>query len=166
MKEQWEDFEFNDRIYKVSNFGNIIGASGKLLKTRLNKDGYLIVTLGSKKHRTAKAVHRLVAELFVKNPNNLPEVNHKDFNRANPRYDNLEWTTHKENIEYSTKNKHYKDIKIGLKNPNAKLNEQQAKQILYLYKSKYSIASIARKYDCGWTTIQHIIKGDTWRNVN
>lgn len=46
-------------------------------------------------------VHKLVALAFIPNPDNLPEVNHKDYNRSNPRVDNLEWITRKDNIRYS-----------------------------------------------------------------
>ena len=56
----------------------------KEISQRLNKDGYLQVTVGLDGHRTQYRVHRMVAEAFIPNPDNLPEVNHKDFNRDNP----------------------------------------------------------------------------------
>lgn len=69
--------------------------------------------------RTSILVHRLVALLFIHNPNpeEFTEVNHKDFDRTNCRFDNLEWTTHKDNIEYSAKANRYVG-KIGDNNPN------------------------------------------------
>ncbi|NFH40708.1 hypothetical protein FC977_13665 [Clostridium sporogenes] len=98
-------------------------SSGKILKQRLNEDGYKVVTLGKGElGRTSKTVHRLVALLFIDNPKNYPEVNHKDFDRANNVFTNLEWTTHKENIDYTIKaNRHIscdKDKLKGKNNPN------------------------------------------------
>lgn len=121
MIEIWKDIEFKGCKYKLSNFGNIIGIKGNKLKTRLDDDGYLSVTLGKTDKRTRVRVHRLVAIYFVPNPNNLKEVNHKDFNRQNCRSDNLEWITHYDNIKYSTKagNHAFKKIKFkGEGNPN------------------------------------------------
>ena len=66
---------------------------GKYLKTRVNKDGYEQVTLGSMNNRNGTVrVHRIIAELFVPNddPLNKTEVNHKDFNRLNNDYSNLD----------------------------------------------------------------------------
>lgn len=75
--------------YLIFNDGVIYGKR-KQLKPRIDADGYLAVTVGDMAHRTCIRVHRIVAEQFVPNPNNLPEVNHIDYNRANPSADNLE----------------------------------------------------------------------------
>lgn len=106
----------------VSTFGNIKSLDryviksngvhqikyGKLLEPHMNKDGYLQCKLCKDgKYKTIR-VHRIVASVFIPNPNNLPEVNHKDCNRNNNHVDNLEWSTHKENVAYSTKLGHYK----------------------------------------------------------
>lgn len=99
--EQFKRITYGDMVYEVGNFGTIVGKKG-VVKQRLNKDGYIQVTLGKDKKRTSVLVHRLVASYFIPNPYNLPEVNHKDYNRANPRYDNLEWVTHKSNVNHSS----------------------------------------------------------------
>ena len=122
VKEEWKPYTFGNLNYLVSNFGNIIGLSrNRKLKTRLNEDGYLMVTLGDMKHRTTKTVHRIVSELFVPNddPINKVEVNHLDTNRQNPRFDNLEWTTHIDNVAYSVSLGNYdKSNYRGENNPN------------------------------------------------
>jgi hypothetical protein len=112
IEEIWKDFSFKGLNYKVSNCENIIGvSSGRFLKTRLNIDGYVCVTLGSfNEGRRVERIHRLVAKLFVynSNPNVLTEVNHKDFDRTNNYFENLEWVTHTDNILYTVKNnRHY-----------------------------------------------------------
>jgi len=106
--EEWKYISIKGLDYKVSNYGKIIGVnSGRVLKTRLNEDGYVCVTVGSNKEgRTTERVHRLVAKLFVINPNpeEFNEVNHIDFDRTNNHFDNLEWMSHLDNIAYTVKN--------------------------------------------------------------
>ena len=91
MEKIWKEYECHGLTYQVSNYGEIVGKRG-LIKQRLDKDGYPIVTLGIHK-RVTKKVHRIVAELFVENPENKTEVNHIDCDRTNSRADNLEWNT-------------------------------------------------------------------------
>lgn len=89
-----------------------INADGKVWSCHYNKhripivdrDGYLKVKLN--KNRTGKMffIHRLVALVFLDNPKNLPEVNHKDKDRSNPSVHNLEWVTHQDNIIHSKRN--------------------------------------------------------------
>jgi hypothetical protein len=124
MQEEWKDFEFNSLKYRISSFGRIYSyASNMIIKERLDKYGYLKVTLGSKQNRTTVSVHRLVAINFVenKNPNEFIEVNHIDFNRANCNANNLEWCTHRQNIDYSIDNNrmyYQKNNVSGENNPN------------------------------------------------
>jgi hypothetical protein len=103
-QEVWKEFVFENKIYKISNFGRVCNINGKLIKQRLNQDGYPMVTLGAKAFRRSMRVHVLVAQNFVKNSypvDQKVEVNHIDFNRKNNYYLNLEWLTHKENVEKS-----------------------------------------------------------------
>lgn len=122
IKEKWKPYKYGNLNYLVSNFGNIIGCGrNKELKQRLNKDGYLMVTLGDMEHRIGRPVHLLVAELFVQNdnPETKTEVNHKDTNRQNPRFDNLEWVSHYDNVQYSVKLGNYAKPQFkGKGNPN------------------------------------------------
>lgn len=82
----------------------------------MNHDGYLVCSLNipSSGWRTA-FVHKLVAMAFIPNPDNLPEVNHKDYDRANPDVENLEWISRLDNVRYSKCN--MPDYH-GEKNPN------------------------------------------------
>lgn len=164
MKEEWKDYNLNGLTYRVSNYGKIIGKRG-LLKQRLNRDGYWEVTIGLNSLRSAERTHRIVAKLFVDNPMNFPEVNHIDFDRKNCRADNLEWTTHIENVRYSSKAGRLSEKARGVNNVRAILSEEDVKNIRELYKSGNNIAEIARMYKRGWQTINHIIKGTTWKHV-
>lgn len=96
--------------YMVSNHGRVkslsrdykYGSHGDMILTTTDRRGYRGVTLFRDGKRYRKAVHRLVAEAFIPNPNNLPCVNHKDETRTNNKADNLEWCTHEYNSQYGT----------------------------------------------------------------
>lgn len=90
--------------YKVDTGGNIWSKKKngwKKLKQHRRKQ-YLKVTLSINNVKYQVAVHRLVAEAFIPNPDNLPCVNHKDENPLNNNVDNLEWCTHQYNTNYGT----------------------------------------------------------------
>lgn len=72
-----------------------------MLKPNLRNNGYHYVVLYKNTKRAFKTIHRLVAETFIPNPYNLPQVNHKDENKTNNCVDNLEWCDNKYNINYS-----------------------------------------------------------------
>lgn len=116
-KEIWKDIKGYEGFYQVSSCGRIrslafrryIGKDKhieiirreKIMKLSSNKYGYLIVQLKSINSSRTCYVHRIVAEHFISNPNNKPEVNHKDFDKHNNSINNLEWATRHENINYS-----------------------------------------------------------------
>lgn len=88
--------------YSVNCVGDVFNnKTGRKLKQTIKK-GYCIVYLYNKDGRKCFLTHRLVASTFIPNPNNLPEVNHKDENPLNNSVDNLEWCTSKYNNNYGT----------------------------------------------------------------
>lgn len=104
MEEIWK--ELDDR-YSVSNLGNVksnYANKERILKPFKNKRGYLLVDIRHKESRKSITVHRLVAKLFIENPNNYKEVNHKDEDKTNNCVDNLEWCDTKYNCNYGTRN--------------------------------------------------------------
>lgn len=86
--------------YQVSNLGRVRSLTLGLKPWRHNM-GYRAVTLFSEKGKEKKLVHRLVAEAFLPNPDQLPQVNHKNGDRADNRVENLEWCTNQENALHS-----------------------------------------------------------------
>ena len=97
MKEQFIQIETHPKYYATSE-GRIINSRGKAKSQTNNKDGYLKVDLYHGGERTTKRVHRIIAEAFVPNPDNKPDVNHIDGNKHNNRPENLEWATKSENM--------------------------------------------------------------------
>lgn len=107
MQEIWKDVEEYPN-YKISNLGRVYSIKNDImLKQRLDKDGYPCVTLSHKGKTKYFFVHRLVAKSFLKNPNNLPTINHIDENKTNNCVNNLEYMTHKDNVRYSQAKKVY-----------------------------------------------------------
>ena len=112
--EVWKDMVGYEGLYKVSDKGNIYSVErkdsrgqkcgGRMLKPRYDKDGYLIVTLYKNGAEKKKRVHRLVTEVFIPNPNGLPQVNHKDEIKDNNNVENLEWCTSAYNVNLGTRN--------------------------------------------------------------
>lgn len=88
----------------VSNLGNVKTIKGKILKQRLDKDGYYQVNLYYNGLETTKKVHRLIALTFLPNPNNYPVVNHIDGNKTNNHISNLEWCTVSYNTQHAYDN--------------------------------------------------------------
>lgn len=113
---EWRDIEGFEGQYMVSNTGLVKSLKGKnerIMKTRrkkiIKKDGsselsYEELVLSNKGVPHSKLVHRLVAQAFIPNPQNKPEVNHIDENKGNNSVENLEWNTHEENSNHGTKN--------------------------------------------------------------
>lgn len=81
----------------LGGFGNVHSGPRKLLKSHINRVGYEYIRQKNKKY----LVHRLVAQTYIENPNNLPMVNHKDECKTNNNVSNLEWCNNQYNCEYS-----------------------------------------------------------------
>jgi len=115
MKEIWKDIEGYEGLYQISNKGRVKSLvtrtnTGRMVKRSLilrprSNHGYLYVSLAKDKTYRNKFVHRLVGQAFVSNPENKPCINHKDENKGNNFYQNLEWVTQKENANYGTRNR-------------------------------------------------------------
>lgn len=92
-------------LYEISNLGKVRNHKGETLKQgikRTNCTCYKLVNLWKDGRYYKKYVHRLIAEAFIPNPDNLPMVNHKDEDGTNNSIDNLEWCTREYNVNYGT----------------------------------------------------------------
>ena len=102
--EIWKDCKGYEGLYQVSDNGIVWSVrSQKKLKPAMNTKGYLFVSLYARNGKIKNEyIHRLVALAFLENPNNYPQVNHKDEDKHNNTVENLEWMTCKDNINYGT----------------------------------------------------------------
>lgn len=134
MEEIWKPVKGFEGYYEVSNLGRVRSIDrvvvdnvrncerllkGKILIQRDNSNGYKGVMFCKEHKLYNKYVHRLVAEAFIPNQDDLPQVNHKDEDKSNNRVDNLEWCTSFYNNEYGTRKKRWYEtrIKNGTMNP-------------------------------------------------
>lgn len=157
MQEIWKDVKNYEGLYEISNLGNvrsldkiINGANqfgckyknrkkGKILKQHINKQGYKKVILVNNNKAKNFQVHRLVAEAFLPNPSNLPQVNHKDENKQNNCVENLEWCNSSYNINYGNRNNLVaKKLKNYVKTKEHCLNISKSKKGKFTEKQKES----------------------------
>lgn len=144
MIEEWEIIPYASN-YDVSNFGRIRqNKKNKILKPYISKQNgysYVMIRCNNGKYIN-KRIHRLVAEEFIPNPNNLPMVNHKDFDRSNNIIDNLEWVTGSQNNLWSSEN--IRKSALGKKQTNQMRYKCSQREIAksknpyptYIYKTK------------------------------
>lgn len=103
MIEEWRDVPGYEGLYEVSNLGRV-RRNGRILRPYKDTWGYLSVSLSKNGIRRIVSVHRLVAQSFIPNPNNYPQINHRDENKTNNAISNLEWCTCEYNQNYGTRN--------------------------------------------------------------
>ena len=101
--EIWKPISGYEGLYEVSNLGRVKGLKRNRILKPHNTNRYYQVCLCKNGIQTDKLIHRLVAEAFIPNPDNLPEVNHKDENKLNNAVSNLEWLSQADNLAYGTR---------------------------------------------------------------
>lgn len=146
--EKWK--EIGTTGYEVSDLGRIRHGT-RVLAGSHHSDGYTFITI----HGDQIPLHRFVACAFIPNPNNLPEVNHKDGNKKNNSAENLEWVTRSENQKHA--------VKMGLRPKgvsyyNGKFTEKEREKIKEMWNSeKYTKREISRIYGVSHTCINDIL---------
>lgn len=161
--EVWK--RFNDFL-EVSNFGNV-KSHKKIINGEVCKNGYKRIHVSNNGTQYKYLVHRLVAETFIENPLNKPQVNHIDGNKQNNKVENLEWVTCSENNKHAYKT-NLKSAK-GENNGFCKLTEKQVLEIRSLYEkgkhNGYNANELAKKYNVSSKTILNIINKKIWKHI-
>ena len=179
MERIWKDIQGYESLYQISNDGLVkslhkifeVGKGGfmekeeSIRKIAVSKKGYSVCELSVNGLRNTFQVHRLVAQAFIPNNDNKPQVNHIDGNKLNNNVENLEWCTNSENAIHA--------FKIGLKsrlfgedNPNSKLNKTDIYAIRHLhYVNKKGNTEISKIFNVSKDTIYLILKNKRYSNV-
>lgn len=181
--EQWKKYP-HIAGFMVSSYGKVKSFTGNLLSANPSKSGYCQVwlrLLTGYDRKSNKLLHRVVAETFILNPSNKPEVNHIDGNKANNHVYNLEWVTHQENCQksYDTgqrKSKSGKDHHLYGKSPGketkrlmrmAKLGKSHPKYkgyYLILGRRFYSLRVAGEVMNVSRVTIMRRTHNDKWKD--
>lgn len=166
QKEIWKDIPNYIGVYKISTYGNIKSLKRstknqyknieKIKSTFITNSGYIAVDLFKKSRAERFLVHRLVAKIFIPNPNNLPQVNHIDGNKQNNNINNLEWCSNSQNMKHAYKNK--------LEIPNRKVIMQFSKDGEFI-KEWESINLASKELKINRSNIIRVCKNDTNRKI-
>ena len=152
-KTEWREVkEYSN--YEVNQLGEIRHKKRqKILKPRDNNGGYQYVNFKINGKNTNFAVHRIVANAFIPNPNGYTEVNHKDYNKKNNCVDNLEWVS-------SSQNKQHSYLKQENKKTRGKAVNQYTKEGIFL-KTFDSVSDAAKELGCCVAAISNCCLGRT-----
>ena len=176
MTEVWKSIKGYEGFYEVSNLGRIKSLTrkstddktyrGKVLKPSVDSYGYLLVGLyHGNAIQSKQKIHRLVAKAFLTNPEQKPQVNHKDGVKSNNLLSNLEWVTALENSHHSFSSG-LKKACIGENSHFSKLTENEAKEIKKILSSKtLTYLQISKLFNVSKSTIAHISKGRNWSKI-
>jgi hypothetical protein len=166
---RWKSVEGYVGYYEVSNRGDVRSLLNqarnrtkiKVLASKRVSGGYLGNTLCRDGLKKQVLVHRLVARAFLPNPDNLPQVNHKDGDKKNNRVENLEWTSSQNNIHHSFLSGTWHQTNRRV------LDLDRVREIRGLLDSKAMTGiAVARKYGISPHTVCNIRKRHSWKFVN
>ena len=139
----------NYGIIKVLSNGDIYGKKGKFKPNYSNSKGYARIHIGNHMY----PVHRLVAEAWIPNPENKPQVNHINGDKTKNYVSNLEWVTNQENRIHAVKN----DLS------SATITYEESKQIRNLYSTGFfTYEDLAYVYNVSYSNIGYIVRNDSW----
>ena len=162
-EEEWlpvPDYE----LYQESNYGRTKSfrkGKPRIMRPAVSTAGYLQVNLNKNGVSKTVSVHRLVARLFIANPDRLPEVNHLDGCKLNNHISNLEWCTPSENIRHA--------VAVGLHASG--VEDSQAilsrEQVLFIRENPddLNLAQLAEMFRTSKQTISRVQRGKTYKNI-
>lgn len=155
---------FSDK-YWINTSGIILSSWGRPMCQRKDKHGYMRVVFTYKGRKYNRYVHRLICLVFLPNPDNKPQVNHKNRIRIDNRLENLEWCTGKENIAHSFKNGRQPTIFRGESASWHKIKSYQIPDIRNRLKKGETLKSIGKLYGVSLHTIYSIKSGKNWKHI-
>ena len=165
-KEIWGKIPNDKSSNEVSNFGRIRSYNKILgqfvIRKSAYKNGYKAINI--KLENTGKyfcfLLHRVVAILFIDNPNNYPCVLHIDNNKKNAHYKNLKWGTDKQNVQDA-----FRDGLVKIKGVQRRKSNLTEKDVMDIFKSKETCRALAKVYSVNHTCIVDIRSGRSWNHI-
>ena len=163
--EIFKDINKFENKYQISNTGKVRNKkTGLYLKPKYNKKGYQYINLSINKYKSVKwYIHRLVGFHFIPNPENKPQINHKDGNPSNNNVENLEWCTNEENQRHAVLNNlHFQ----GENHKSSKFTNESILLLPKLVKIGFNPTYINKLTGVAIQNLDKIFKGKTWRQLN
>ena len=165
--EIWKDIKQYNGKYQASDNGRIRNAKKKVLKTFIDKSGYLLVSLYKDGKNKTFRVHRIIYETFFGDIPNDFQINHKDFNRSNNKINNLEAVTREQNVKHSLHNtiraNAYDANGNRISKGNSKINKEIAEEIRTIYATEdVTYNDLAKAYGIKRSTVGDVITGKSW----
>lgn len=168
LMEIWKDVVGFEDYFKISNYGNVWSKrTSRLLKQHKSKTGYMSISsrIGGKKGKCiCLKIHRMVAEAFLDNLENKPQVNHKDGVKDYNYVENLEWCNNSENIRHAY-DTGLKKARSGFEHYNSNLSEDQVNYIRLNYIPKCKIngaRALGKKFNVAHSTIYRAARKETY----
>ena len=187
MEEVWKPIKGLEGFYEISSKGRVkslarqagnVYKKEKIIKPRKDIGGYLSVSIGLPYKYSNKRLHRLVAEAFIKNKHDKPQVNHINGIKGDNRAENLEWVTPAENIrhaidtgllKYKKKEKEIKNSRysLGEEANGSKLTPEEVIEIRVLWEYReYKQTELADMFNVDPRTINHVITRRQWKHID
>lgn len=181
--EKWKDIKGHEGQHEVSSCGRVRSVDrtiskvdgrydkqvtfykqGRIKTLTYHHGQYFIIKLSNEGKNKTHFVHRLVAEAFLPNPNNLPIVNHKNSIKTDNNIENLEWVSNSENVKHAIKNK-LTTICSGENHGACKYTDEDILKIRKLYKDKLSLTEIGKIMGTNKARIWEIVHRKTWKHI-
>lgn len=165
MEEIWKSIEHYEDAYEISNHGHVRRTDGVELSIQGPPSRrYCAIQLWKNGVFVTRAIHRLVALAFIPNPEDKPEVNHKDGVKSNNCADNLEWMTRSEQMKHAFATGLHSVT--GERNPAAILQEKDIPIICEMYESgDYTQTAIAERFGVSKDEIYRIVTNQHWKHI-
>ena len=163
----WSPIILNGQLipYWVSTDGRVKNRFGDILYTRIH-NGYMDTSLYVNGKNAHPRIHRLVAEAFIPNPDNLPQVNHIDGNKLNNYVSNLEWVTRKQNMRHAWDNGLHEPM-YGQDNPSTKHSDEAIDLTCQLLEEgKLTYKEIERITGVPPSVCNHIVHKEIWLDIS